>query len=155
MEPEKHGKRQEEPCFKDEEKLFRRFPPWVKGEVLATSIRFNEPPSFCRRRFAHPEDTIHPNCADGQDVSQYGVFALPVASVRQVLSDGNQNIYHFEPKHRPEPTCYAHTEIDCLRQENSDGSAVSNVHSQPPRIVKKQFREKIAVALVEVIPPKR
>lgn len=154
MEPVKLGTRQEEPCFKDDEQLFRRFPPSVKSEVLATSIRFNEPPSFCRSQFARPEDTIHPNCANGKDVSQFGVFALPVAATRVVLSDENHKTYHFVPKHRPEPNCYAHTEIHCLMQRDSDGSAVSNGHIKPPKIVRNQLRKQIATALVEVIPAK-
>jgi hypothetical protein len=154
MEPVKHGTRQEEPCFKDEEQLFRRFPPEVKSEVLATSIRFDEPPSFCRSKFARPEDTIHRNCADGQDVSRFGVFAVPVAAARIILKDTNQKCYHFEPKHRPEPTCYAHTEIHCLMRKDSDVLAGSDIHSKPPLIVRNQFRARIAIALVEVIPAK-
>lgn len=155
MEPMEQGKRQEEPSFKDEEKLFRRFPPSFQREPLATSIRFDEPPSFCRSRFALPEDTIHPNCADGQDVSQFGVFAIPVVAARMTIVDRSRGaVYHFEPRHRPEPFCYAHTEVHCLRQADSDESGVSNGHSEPPKAVRNQFRTKIATALVEVIRPR-
>jgi len=141
--------------FSSEELLFRRFPPHVivEGEVLASSIRFDEPPSFCRERFAKPEDTIHPNCANSQDVSMFGVFGLSVLSIMLELPDKQGSLYIFQPAHKPLPDCYAHSQVHCTKQQSRLSDSEPADHIQPPKEVRKAFRGKLATQLSVLINP--
>jgi hypothetical protein len=155
MEPEKQDARSKDAHFADTELLYRRFPKTESAEILASAIRFDEPPSFCRGKYAHPEDVIHSNCASNRDVSRFGVFSIPVKATRMVLSDRfPQDTYSFEPEHLPEPLCYAHSELHCKKSCSIDNIEIQSGHKEPPRNIRKQFRAKIASALTEVIPAK-
>jgi hypothetical protein len=155
MEPIKQGDKTPEQDFSDGELLYRRFPPSmdIQGEVLASSIRFDEPPSFCREKWAKPEDTIHRDCAHGQNVSHFGVFCLPVSSVRSNWDDGPGVTYRFQPLHAPEVECYAHSEVHCDRIETPKALTEFSSHIEPSRRVRKAFRAHIAPRLVVLIEP--
>lgn len=135
--------------FQEREHLYRRYlaSHFEDGELDPSAIRFNEPPSFLRSCFSVPEDAIHPNCADGQDVSKYGVLQMAASAAHFEARTLDSTIYQFSPVHRPLPSCYAHSEIHCRRV-----AELSGTHVEPPKDVKKAFRLRIARALSVTIP---
>ena len=70
------------PHFHDDERLFRRYRSShiQEGELDPSAIRFDEPPSFLRSAFSRPEDALHRDCADGKDVSEFGVLEMKVSA---------------------------------------------------------------------------
>jgi hypothetical protein len=135
--------------FQDGESLYRRYlaSHFQDGELDPSAIRFDEPPSFLRSAFSLPEDAIHPDCADGKDVSNYGVLKMQASEAQHQEKARNGSAFDFTPVHRPLPSCYAHSEIHCSCAANLEGK-----YSEPPKDVRKAFRLRIARALSVAIP---
>jgi hypothetical protein len=139
------------PDFQNGESLYRRYQAFhfQDGELDPSAIRFDEPPSFLRSAFSAPEDALHTDCADGQNVANYGVLEMKasVAQHKEKSKDGTE--FDFSPVHRPLPTCYAHSEIRCSHLPD-----LKPQHIEPPKDVRKAFRLRIARALSVVIEAK-
>jgi hypothetical protein len=155
MEPMKQEGKAAHQDFLPEERLFRRFRSGdvVEGEILPSSLRFNEPPSFCRERYAKPEDTIHPNCAGSRDVSGFGVFALKVLTVRIEIKDRADKSYLFLPVHKPLANCYAHSQVHCATSTDGLPPASEPDHVEPPKEIRDAFRVQLASNLSVLINP--
>lgn len=148
--PPQHALNQTEVAlFKEDEALYRRYPAshFHDGVLDPSAIRFHEPPSFLRSAFSVPEDALHPDCADGNSTSQFGVLTMlaSAANHQQEANDGSK--FNFSPVHRPLPSCYAHSEVHCVR-----ASDPNREHVEPPKHVKNAFRLRIARALSIAIP---
>jgi len=136
--------------FQDDEQLYRRYlaDHFVDGELDPSAIRFGEPPSFLRSAFSSAQDALHVDCADGQDVSRFGVLAMQAVSANYI-SENDTYGFVFWPIHAPLATCYAHSEIHCCRTGDPE-----RIHINPPKNVRKAFRLHLARALTSVIAPK-
>lgn len=148
MPPQHTSGRTEEAFSSDDESLYRRYLPshFQDGELDPSAIRFNEPPSFLRSAYSVPSDALHADCADQQSVSRYGVLSMPVAAARFQERALSGETFDFSPVHRPQPSCYAHSEIHCVSQLTA-----STQHKEPQKEVRKAFRLRIARALSVVI----
>jgi len=135
--------------FQDDESLYRRYLPshFQDGELDPGAIRFDEPPSFLRSAFSIPEDALHKDCAEGQNVSHYGVLGVRVSLVQcqERVTDGRA--FEFSAIHRPLSLCYAHSEIQCICLADP-----VSMHTEPPKSVKRAFRLRLAKALSVEIP---
>ena len=134
-----------------DELLYRRYRSehFNDGKILPASFRFPRQ-SFNRSRFSKPEDVLHPDCCDGKALSAqggWGVLECPVGQIPSPVSSIDGRNYIFSPKHVPEPTCYAHSELWC-RKDSSDTSQ----YDDPPTSVKETFRIKLAQVMTVRIP---
>lgn len=139
------------PTFQDDESLYRRYQAshFQDGELDPSAIRFDEPPSFLRSSYSAPEDALHTDCADGQNVAKYGVLEMKASVALHKEESRDGTVFDFSPIHRPLPTCYAHTEIYCRHQSDPNLR-----HIEPPRDVRRAFRLRIARALSVAIKAK-
>jgi len=62
-----------------------------------------------------PEDALHADCADGQNVFRYGVLQMLASEVEYQEKAVSGALFNIAPVHRPLPSCYAHSEIHCTR----------------------------------------
>lgn len=149
MPPQATEQRASNPTFAPDEELFRRYlaSHLEDGELDPSAIRFNEPPSFLRSAYSVASDALHANCAGGQEVSKFGVLAMPVSAITQNQVSGNGDSFEFAPTHEPLPACYAHSEVRC-----SNADDPNKQHIEPPKDVKKAFRVGVAKLLSVSIP---
>lgn len=149
MPPQHTLDQQEVPHFREDEALYRRYlaSHFQDGELSPSAIRFKEPPSFLRSAFSEPHDALHPDCADGKLTSQFGVLKMLAAVMECEEKAPDGSTFDFSPVHRPLPTCYAHSEVHCLRARGLDRQ-----HVEPPKYVKNAFRLRIARALSIAVP---
>jgi hypothetical protein len=137
--------------FEGEELLYRRYlsEHFSDGKILPASFRFPKQ-SFNRSLFSKPEDVLHVHCCDGRVLvprDGWGVLECLVSALPSPVDTADGRSYVFFPKHVPEPTCYAHSELWC-RQDLSDTSECDN----PPTSVKEKFRIKLARVMSVRIP---
>jgi hypothetical protein len=147
------------PLFAPNELLFRQVPNThiEEGEVSFFAIRgntkFSVNPSACTSvvRSAYTtsfHDAIHPNCADGKDLSAtHSVRHVRVADLPKGLrilpiQQGDALRWDIFPHHEPLPLCYAHSTICCCNQNAPD------VCVAPPPTVRDEFRRWFAANLV-------
>jgi hypothetical protein len=137
------------PIFEPTEELFRRYlaSHYEDGELDPSAIRFGEPPSFLRSAYSVAVDALHTNCADGQEVSGFGVLAMPASAVTQNQISKRGDSFDFAPVHQPLTACYAHSEIRCSSSEDP-----TKQHIEPPREVRRAFRVGLAKLLSVSIP---
>jgi hypothetical protein len=125
--------------FDDNEVLYRRYvlAHFVDHVLVPQHFQFPRP-SFNRSKFSQPVDVLHPDCCDGKVLGTgWGVLEC-LASDAHVSAQSHDNkelVLH--PKHRPLPTCYAHSELWCFSSEG--GTEV-----KPSTTVKEKFRIKLA-----------
>jgi len=62
-----------------------------------------------------PEDALHADCADGQNVFRYGVLQMLASEAEYQEKAVSGALFNIAPVHRPLPSCYAHSEIHCTR----------------------------------------
>ena len=138
------------PHFHDDERLFRRYRSShiQEGELDPSAIRFDEPPSFLRSAFSRPEDALHRDCADGKDVSEFGVLEMKVSAAYYKDGTSDNQVFTFQPTHVPLSACYAHSEIHCV---GLSGDSTTQ-HVKPPKRIRNAFRLRLARALSVVIP---
>lgn len=146
------------PAFAPEELLFRRVPysHIEEGEVnalaIASETKFDPDPKKCTSvlRSAYTElplDALHPDCAGGDDLSKthtiryVTVGELPKGLKIDPPPPDSALRWDTYAHHDPLPQCFAHSTICCCNQ-NEPGKAV-----EPPRSVRKQFREWFAAEL--------
>jgi len=115
-----------DPEFEASERLFRRLHPdhFVGGVITDAFLPF---PSFSvnREKYSHPQEVLreHP---------RYGIAAFAVGDIPERLDADPGQIYRFGVEHVPLPDNYAHSEVHSFR----DGAK-----AEPPRIVRKKFRD--------------
>ena len=107
--------------FDPDEFLYRRYAlvHFADGQVLPQSISFPKP-SFNRSKFSRPEDVLHVDCCGGKELPGCGVLesgCLTSASLRNRAINVGLHLY---PKHVPNPTCYAHSELWCSSPSSED-----------------------------------
>lgn len=137
------------PTFEVTEMLYRRYlaDHFQNGQLLPSAIGFRTGPSFNRGRFSQPEHVLHKDCCDGKELIGWGALECLVEAVPSpVVSDDGRSFVFF-PKHRPLPTCYAHTELWC-----NEGDSLVDYHKEPPRSVREKFRVQLARRLRVCIP---
>lgn len=137
--------------FQSEELLYRRYlsEHFTDGKILPASFRFPKQ-SFNRSLFSKPEDVLHVHCCNGVVLAPeggWGVLECRVSALPSPVNTIDGRSYVFFPKHIPEPTCYAHSELWC-RKNLSDASE----YDDPPTSVKETFRIKLARVMSVRIP---
>jgi hypothetical protein len=128
-------------AFDDDEVLYRRYSKdaIVEGQVVPQSISFPKP-SFNRSRFSRPEDVLHIDCCGGKQLSSgLGVLESRVSNLRKSAESGDKRVYRMYPKHVPNETCYAHSELWCATSESED--------AKPSQSAKEKLRILISRAL--------
>jgi hypothetical protein len=142
--PQATEHRASNPIFAAEEELFRRYlsTHLDDGELDPSAIRFDEPPSFLRSAFSIPSDALHINCADGTEVTRFGVLRMQASAAQQSYDTVQRGSFYFGPIHVPLETCYAHSEVHC-----SHAKDFSEPHVEPPKSVKNAFRVAMAKVL--------
>jgi hypothetical protein len=109
-------------AFDADELLYRRYSKRdiVNGQVVPQSVSFPKP-SFNRSKFSRPEDVLHVDCCGGkQPVIGLGVLEGRVSDFRKSAQSGDNRIFTLYPKHVPNETCYAHSELWCATSESED-----------------------------------
>jgi hypothetical protein len=149
LSPQATEQRASNPTFEPDEELFRRYlaSQLEDGELDPSAIRFNEPPSFLRSAYSVALDALHADCADGHEVSRFGVLAMPVRAVTQNHTSNDGNRFKFAPTHEPLPACYAHSEVHCSNSHDKNKE-----HVEPPKEVRKAFRVGVAKLLSVSVP---
>jgi len=123
-------------AFGPEELLYRRYSAThvVSGQVVPQTIRFPKP-SFNRSEFSRPEDVLHPDCCGGNQHLGWGVIEGSVSDLCVSAASGDNRLFVMSPKHVPETTCYAHSELWCLCPPNSEDSKPSQSAKEKIRIL--------------------
>ena len=131
--------------FEPDEFLYRRYAVihFADGRVLPQSIRFPKP-SFNRSKFSIPENVLHADCCNGKELSGLGVLEGKVADLSVSAESGDMRRFTTYPKHVPEPTCYAHSELWCTSPNSED--------ARPSESAKEKLRILLARALRVRIP---
>jgi hypothetical protein len=134
--------------FAGDELLYRRYSRehFVNGKLLPAAFRFAETsgPSFNRSAFSKPEDVLHPDCCGGQRLLHYGILQCAVSDLPSpLIAEAEGTPYFFSPRHKPEPTCYAHTEVWCRRAR----AEIKEGPLQPPKAIRERFRIELAKVL--------
>jgi hypothetical protein len=112
-------------------------------QVAPQSIRFPKP-SFNRSKFSKPEDVLHVDCCDGKRLPGWGVLESRLSDLRASAESGDNRTFTLYPKHEPETTCYAHSELWCSSPTSED--------AKPTDSVKEKLRIKLARILKVKIP---
>jgi hypothetical protein len=122
--------------FDDGEFLYRRYlmVHFVDGRVLPQSISFPKP-SFNRSKFSLPQDVLHVDCCDGKDRLGWGVLEGKVPELRVSADSGDNRRFSTYPKHIPESTCYAHSELWCACPPESEDAKPSQSAKEKLRIL--------------------
>ena len=130
MPPLRRGELPVDQVFDASERLYRRVPETALsplGEVVPSQIccsfgdTIRKAPSLVRSKYGTFEDVLHPDCADGKDVSRHLVFFLEVSELPRNIESGKRELFDFYPFHDPDDTCYAHSVIACKKQSNTTG----------------------------------
>ena len=138
------------PGFRDDtfcadERLFRRYALDDldgDGQPIASTLGF--PGTSCvREKYTDtPSDVLHRDCCGGIDPIETGILVTNVRSVEdgsfEISGDGRA--FKLVVKHRPEPTCLAHTEIWCCEPGQEPPP-------NPPPKVRRAFRAALALKL--------
>ena len=131
--------------FNPDEFLYRRYAlvHFVDGRVLPQSISFTKP-SFNRSKFSRPEDVLHVDCCGGKELLGWGVVEGRASDLSVSAESGDERKFTLYPKHVPEPTCYAHSELWC--------SSPSSEDAKPTQSSKEKLRILLSRALKVKIP---
>jgi len=131
--------------FDSDEFFYRRYSVAhvVNGNVLPQSITFPKP-SFNRSKFSRPEDVLHADCCDGQELLGWGVLESKVSDLRVSAQSGDDRNFTTYPKHVPKQTCYAHSELWCASPPLED--------AKPSQTAKEKLRILLSRALKVKIP---
>jgi hypothetical protein len=137
--------------FEADELLYRRYlsEHFADGKILPASFRFPKQ-SFNRSLFSKPEDVLHVDCCDGVELlpkGEWGVLECQISALPSPVNTTDGRSYMFFPKHAPEPTCYAHSELWC-RRDLSD----TMDYDHPPTSVREIFRIRLARVMSVRIP---
>jgi hypothetical protein len=132
-------------AFDPDELLYRRYSlvHIVNGQVAPQSISFPKP-SLNRSRFSRPEDVLHVDCCNGKELTGWGVLESNASDLRVSAESGDSRTFTLYPKHVPEPTCYAHSELWCSSPTSED--------AKPTDSVKEKLRIKLSRVLKVTIP---
>jgi hypothetical protein len=136
-----------DPVFEDSELLYRRIlATYVisEDELNPAAISFSKgAPSLIRSKYGTPQDAIHPDCADDQDVTKFDVYGVPASAINLTLvCSQTRRCFDFSGSHAPLTKCYSHSLIDC-REKTKENIG----YSVPTRPVKNDFRVKFAIAM--------
>lgn len=143
MPPLKRGELAVDQVFDGSERMYRRVPPECLsplGELVPSQIRcsfgdtIEKSPSVVRAKYGRPNDVLHPDCANGKDVSHHLVFYLTAGGLPTDVESGNKERYDFYPFHDPKASCYAHSVIACKKQMNTSGNYDEPTHGVRNRL---------------------
>ena len=153
MAPRHQGHRRAYQTFGADELLYRRVKTFYvhDGQIDPVALSFKRPLSTLRSAEATPEDALHPDCAGGKAVLQQIAISFPVSVLPPVIEDDAGKEFVVFLNHKPEPTCFAHTDLWCLdastavdqSDEISDLTA-EEVYREPPPKVRNRLRSLIA-----------
>jgi hypothetical protein len=127
--------------FDADEFLYRRYSrdQIVEGQVVPQSVNFPKP-SFNRSKFSRPEDVLHVDCCGGkQQFPGLGVLEGRVSDFGKSAEAGDKRIFTLYPKHVPNETCYAHSELWCATSDSED--------AKPSQSAKEKLRIAVSKAL--------
>jgi len=126
--------------FDPDEFLYRRYAMvhFMDGQVLPQTISFPKP-SFNRGKFSQPADVLHIDCCDGKTLTGWGVLESRASDLCVTAESGDSRRFTMYPKHVPEPTCYAHSELWCASQDSED--------AKPSQSAKEKLRIQLSRAL--------
>ena len=131
--------------FDLDEVLYRRYSKdhIVEGHVVPQTVNFPKP-SFTRSRFSRPEDVLHIDCCDGkQQPLGLGVLEARVADLSKSEESGDKRLFTMYPKHVPNETCYAHSELWCATSELADAKPSPSVKEKLRIIVSRALSVRI------------
>jgi hypothetical protein len=109
-------------AFDADEFLYRRYSKdhIVDGQVVPQTVSFPKP-SFNRSRFSRPEDVLHVDCCGGkQPPPGLGVLEGRVSEFSKSVESADNRLFTMYPKHVPNETCYAHSELWCATSDSQD-----------------------------------
>jgi hypothetical protein len=132
--------------FDDDEVLYRRYllAHFIDHELVPQHFQFPRP-SFNRSKFSEPVDVLHPDCCDGKVLGTgWGVLECLALDARVSTQSHDDKELVLGPKHRPLPTCYAHSELWCIVAESGVEPKLSSTLKERFRIkLAKKFNERI------------
>jgi hypothetical protein len=137
--PRNRNGESEDQVFSEGELLYRRYKAehFQNQQLLPAAFKFPRP-SFNREKYSTPEDVLHPDCCDGKQLSVgWGVLECSSTNLPTPVVGQDGQVFHFEPIHKPQDCCYAHSEVWC----RSGGSGFVD---EPSRKVRETFRVRLA-----------
>jgi hypothetical protein len=128
----------EDPVFLNGEKLFRRYrkEDFYDQRLLPAAFKFPRQ-SFNRERYSTPEDVLHSDCCNGQQLVGWGVLECSATDLPTPIDGPNNRRFHFAAVHQPRECCYAHTELWCRIEDQW-------VDEPSPKKLKETFRVLLA-----------
>jgi hypothetical protein len=131
--------------FDPDEFLYRRYAlvHFVDGRVLPQSISFPKP-SFNRSKFSGPEDVLHVDCCGGKELFGWGVVEGRASDLSVSAESGDKRKFTLYPKHVPEPSCYAHSELWCSSPSSEDARPTESAKEKLRILLSRELRVKIA-----------
>jgi hypothetical protein len=132
-------------AFDADEFLYRRYSKdqIVEGHVVPQTVSFPKP-SFNRSRFSRPEDVLHVDCCGGKlPLPGLGVLEGRVGDFRKSAESGDNRIFTLYPKHVPNETCYAHSELLCATSDSEDAKPSQSAKEKLRIIVSRALSVKI------------
>jgi len=107
--------------FDSDELIFRRVraDDIKDSEVLPTAFDWPAP-SVLRSKFAEPHHAIHVSCCDGKQLppGKWGVVEVRLRDLPTPFQSGQGKTFHFFIRHKPTPTCFAHSELLCRADDD-------------------------------------
>ncbi len=139
--------RPEDPIFRPEELLYRRYrnDHWIDGLFSPAGFKFPKQ-SVNRQKYSEPEDVVF---SEDGIFDGFGVLEFAVRDVPSSLEEEGTPVYIFFLKHIPLEDNYAHSEIWC-ETEQETGRYVS-----PSQTVRKKFRTMLSQRVTVRIPAQR
>ncbi len=124
--------------FDDNELLYRRYllAHFIDHQLVPQHFQFPRP-SFNRSKFSQPEDVLHPDCCDGKVLEPgWGVLECFASDACVSTQSHDDRKLTLRPKHRPLPTCYAHSELWCFLPDGTE--------TKPSATVREKLRIKLS-----------
>jgi hypothetical protein len=130
--------------FDADEFLYRRYAMvhFADGQVLPQTISFPKP-SFNRSKFSRPEDVLHIDCCDGKGLPGWGVLESRASDLCVSAESGDKRKFTLYPKHVPEPTCYAHSELWCTSPTSEDAKPTESAKEKLRILLSRELKVKI------------
>jgi hypothetical protein len=117
--PQHRNGRAPDPQFDAAERLYQRYnSDDVIDQRTFNALRVRFPgQSVTRSKYSEPRDVLHPDCCGTKELENYGVFTTTVANIVvetfDVVDKSGTRTFQLFVLHKPEETCYAHSEVWC------------------------------------------
>lgn len=125
-----------DPCFEQEEFLYRRFKNdhLCNRQLISTAFKFNNGCSVSRGKYSQPEDVLLPDYNN----NIWGIASFQVGHVLHCITcNDSSGQFQFEVRHTPRDLDYPHSDIFAYLRESQEPYTPSS------NFISKKFRMSI------------